>query len=103
MLTITIDVKYVGNYGYLIDENSNGVFDQFHNDTAGIETTVKHQSNGKYLIDSNGDGTYDLLYDSVTDQTQQYSEQPLLQYAIIVVVILIVIALLIFYLMRKRK
>lgn len=102
-MTIAIDVKYVGNLGYLIDQNGDGTFDQFYNNATGIETGVNQQTSGKYLIDSNEDGTYDLLYDTASGQTQPFSEQPLLVYIIIILAILVIVFLLIFYLLRKRR
>lgn len=103
-MAVAIDVKYVGNLGYLIDRNGDGIFDQFYNNATGLETGVNQQTSGKYLIDSNGDGTYDLLYDTASGQTQPFSEQPLVMYLIIIIlVILIIVFLLIFYSMRKRK
>ena len=100
-MRIAIDVLYLNDFGYLIDNNSDGTFDQYHNNATGTKTGVKLQ-NDNYLLDNNGDGTYDLIYNPTTDQTQPYSEQPLLVYAIIILAILVIVGLLIFYLMRKR-
>ena len=102
-INIAIDVLNINDLGYLIDNNGDGIFDQFYNNATGIETGVNQQTSGKYLIDSNEDGTYDLLYDTARGQTQPYSEQPLFQYIIIIIAILVIASLLIFYLMRKRK
>ncbi|VVB62047.1 SdrD B-like domain protein [uncultured archaeon] len=102
-LAVPIDVHYTQNLGYLIDGNGDGIYDTFHSNATGTETSVKHQTNGKYLIDSNGDGTYDQSFDTTTGQTQKYSEQPLLEYGIIILVILVIAALLIFYLMKRRN
>ena len=102
-MTIAIDVKFVGSLGYLIDQNGDGTFDRFYNNATGTETAVTQQTSGNYLIDSNEDGTYDLLYDTASGQTQPYSEQPLLVYAIIILAILVIVFLLIFYLLRKRR
>ena len=102
-MVIAIDVKYVGDMGYLIDENGDGIFDKFHSNATGIETGVSQQTNGQYLIDSNGDGTWDVAYDAASGQTQDYHEQPLFQYAIILLVILLIAFILILYLVRNRR
>jgi hypothetical protein len=102
-MTIAIDVQYVGDHGYLIDENGDGTFDQFHNNATSTQTTVQQQDTGGYLIDSNDDGTYDLLYDTSNGSTQPYTEQPLLIYLVIILVILIIVGLFVFYMMRKRR
>lgn len=102
-ITVAVDVKYVGSNGYLIDQNGDGTFDQFHNNATGVEVGAKRQQDGKYLIDTNGDGTYDLQYDPAAGTTQPYSEQPLMMYLILVLAILIIVALFVFYLLRKRR
>jgi len=100
---IAIGVKYVGNYGYLIDENGDGTYDQFNSNTTQTQTPVKPQDPGKYLLDSNDDGTYDLLYDSNLGTTQTYSEQPILMYLIVLLAILVIVGLFIFYMLRRRR
>jgi len=102
-MTVAIDVLNVNDLGYLIDNNGDGTFDQFHNDATGTETPVKKQTNTQYLLDSNGDGTYDLTYDLTAGQTQKYSEQPLMMYLILMLAILVIVFLFIFYLMKRRK
>jgi hypothetical protein len=102
-MRIAIDVLYINDLGYLIDNNGDGTFDQYHNNATGTMTPVKKQTNNKYLFDSNGDGTYDLAFDTTTGLSQKYSEQPLLMYIIPILAILVIVFLSIFYLMRRRK
>ncbi|HEC89657.1 MAG TPA: PKD domain-containing protein [Thermoplasmatales archaeon] len=52
--TMSISVQPVGDIGYLIDEDSDGSYDTFHNAATGQETPVAKDDAGKYLIDSNG-------------------------------------------------
>jgi hypothetical protein len=61
---IFIDAKNVGNIGYITDENTDGVYDKFHNGEGLV--TALGQENGKYLIDSNKDGEYDCIYNPET-------------------------------------
>lgn len=102
-ITVTIDVKYVQNLGYLIDSNGDGTYDRFHSNETGVETTVNHQTNGAYLIDTDGDGKWNIEYDPKSGQTQDYREQPILQYALIVLVALIIAFLLLFFILRGRR
>jgi heme/copper-type cytochrome/quinol oxidase subunit 2 len=80
-----------------------GVYEKFHSNETGVETTVNHQADGTYLIDTNGDGKWNTLYNPVSGQTQVYREQPILQYALIILAILIAVFLLLFYIMRGRR
>ncbi len=101
-MTVAIDVHFVGNYGYLIDMTGDGIYEKFHSNETGVETTVNHRDDGMYLIDTDGDGQWNVEYNSGSGQAQDYREQPILQYALIGLVVLIVIFLLLFYVMRGR-
>jgi PKD repeat protein len=97
---IAIDVHYVGNLGYLIDADSDGAFDRFYSNITGHETKATLVDSGKYLIDVDGDGRWDTIYDPLSDQYQEYTEVPLLDYVIFAV--LVISFVLILYLGRKK-
>jgi hypothetical protein len=59
--TVLIGIKYVGNLGYLIDRNGDGVYEKFYSNNSIKETSVQRETNGTYLIDSNGDGQWDYF------------------------------------------
>lgn len=99
-MIIAIDVRYVGNLGYLIDTNSDGIFDLFHSNSSGIETTVKILENGDYLIDTDGDGDWDIIYNPTTHQYQNYQATPILEYLLF---ILLIIAFLLLYTILRIK
>jgi hypothetical protein len=99
-LTIAIDVQYIGDLGYLIDTNSDGIFDLFHSNSTGIETTVKILDNGDYLIDTDGDGDWDIIYNPTTHQYQDYHALPILEYLLF---ILLIIAFLLLYTILRIK
>jgi len=61
-LTVLIDIHFCNNSGYLIDKNSDGMYDSFFSNKTGEETLVKHK-NGKYLIDNNNDGNWNYTFD----------------------------------------
>ena len=102
-IRIAIDVTYVASYGYLIDQNSDGIFDVFHNNETGIETTVSKQTNGNYLIDTNGDGQWDMEYNPGSGQTQEYQEQTILEYAILFLIIAVIALIVVYYILKSRK
>jgi hypothetical protein len=102
-MTVAIDVRYVGSLGYLIDGDGDGIFDTFHNNATGVETSLSQQSNGNYLIDTDGDGVFNTEYDPASGQTQEYSEQPWLQYGIIFLVALIIICVIVYFFVRSRS
>ena len=64
-LTILIDVLYVGDIGYLIDDNSDNIYDSFYINVTGVEIAVEYQDDGTYLIDIDGDDKWDYIYDHV--------------------------------------
>jgi hypothetical protein len=63
--TIWIDSIAVSDIGFLMDNNSDGLFDVFHNDEIGVET-VTEMRNGVYLIDINGDYRWDYEYNATS-------------------------------------
>ena len=70
--TVLIDVHIVDGIGYLIDDDADGTYDSFHNDTSGQETDVEKKDDGTYLIDSDSDGKWDYVYDIKTDSLMDY-------------------------------
>ena len=61
--TIFIDVVKIDNLinGYLVDDDSDGIYDLFINTKTGKKTFVGIE-NSTYLIDSDGDGRWDHIY-----------------------------------------
>jgi sensor histidine kinase YesM len=70
---VSIDVRYVGSLGYLINTDGVGPFDTFYSNQTGNQTAVQLQSNGDYLIDTNGDGSFDSVFDIQSGTLQAYS------------------------------
>jgi PKD repeat protein len=70
---VSIDVRYVGNLGYLMDTDGVEPFDMFYDNETGNLTAVQFQSNGDYLIDTNGDGSFDSVYNIQSGTVQAYS------------------------------
>ncbi len=60
--TILIDILYCGCIGYLIDEETDGIYDMFYNNETGKNTIVQ-LNNECYLIDINGDGSWEYTFD----------------------------------------
>jgi len=101
--------------GYLIDDDSDGIYDRFYSYIVQKETIIKFLGENKYLIDVDGDGKWDYLYDSESreltpykaDSSQKQQMKPLLILIFILLLIFIII-LLIFIItgkgkLRKRK
>ncbi|MBE3136375.1 MAG: PKD domain-containing protein [Thermoplasmata archaeon] len=70
---ISIDVRYVGNLGYLINTDGVGPFDMFYSNETRNQTAVNQQNSGEYLIDTNGDGSFDHVYNIQSGALQTYS------------------------------
>ncbi|RLF31006.1 MAG: hypothetical protein DRM98_06130, partial [Thermoplasmata archaeon] len=58
---VYIDSLEVDDIGYLIDIDSNGIYDRFHNKSSGLESNVGYK-NGEYLIDGDGDNIWDYSF-----------------------------------------
>ena len=72
-LTVLINSKKIGDIGYLVDEDDDGIYDIFQNKT-GVKTDATHQNDGTYLIDSDSDGKPDHIYNPDTDEVSEYTE-----------------------------
>jgi hypothetical protein len=73
--TVWIDAVAIGDLGYLLDSDSDGIFDSFHNDATGKETLTE-MKNGVYLIDSDGDHRWDYEYNSSSGMIALINQQP---------------------------
>lgn len=104
-LTVAVDVKYVGTYGYLIDKNSDGQYDMFFSNSTSAQTTAEKQQSGVYLIDTNGDNEFDLQYDPSTNTNRQYPESIAPSYTMLLVglIVVILVLLIIGFLIRRRR
>jgi len=58
------DILYVNDIGYLLDSDNDTVFEIFHSNMTGKNTSVK-LNNDDYLIDVDGDGAWDYTYDNI--------------------------------------
>jgi len=70
---ILIDVCFVEKIGYLLDTNSDGIYDIFHFNYTGMEKMTK-QTNDGYLLDTNGDGNWDYIY-NLASGLSSYNEE----------------------------
>jgi PKD repeat protein len=71
-LTIYIDALQTRGAGYLIDYDSDGIYDAFYSDET-KQTLSVLRKDGSYLIDKDGDGNWDYVY---SDSTGLTSYQP---------------------------
>jgi len=71
--TILIDVLPIDGEisGYLVDEDSDDIFDFFNNTDTGEHTDIE-QENSTYLIDSDGNGKWDHVYNLETGLSTYY-------------------------------
>jgi len=103
-IVVAIDVRYVGNLGYLINTDSIGPFDVFYSNLTRNQTSVQRQPTGVYLIDTNGDGKYDYQYEPSSSAFREYPEKLGNEYTMLLVGLGVVILLLVLLgLFAKRK
>ena len=94
--TIWIDAVSVDDIGYLIDIDGDGIYNSFHNETNGKETSLG-QKDGDYLIDSDGDGKWDYAFDATKGLTP-YQQPKTPGFELIFIIVAIT-----FMLLWKRK
>lgn len=117
-LQVLIDVHIVDNSdcgldGYLIDVDSNGIYDTYHNNLDGMETSVDEED-GTYMFDTDENGEYDFSYNPTTGECEILGEEPeppadttkseednTVLYIIALLIIIILIIL--FYLATRKK
>lgn len=80
----TKDLQYVGDVGYLVDSNSDTVFDVFYCNETGEVTNVELRA-GNYLIDFNGDNNWDFIYNDA-EGLKTYQENVLSGFEFIIVI-----------------
>jgi len=108
-VAILIDAQYIGDLGYLIDTNGDGIYDQFYSNSTGLTTPVELQDDGTYLINSDNDSDWDYMYDPQTKQVTSYpaeEENQMLSPLMIlggIIGIVAVLFLLILLLTRRKK
>jgi len=71
MLNILINSVFIDKFGYLIDEDNDGIYDlYFNNKTANI--TNSSFNNGLYFIDTNGDNQWDYTINISSNAIKVY-------------------------------
>jgi len=111
-MIIWIDAIIVGDEGYLVDNNSDGLFDIFYNEKTGVKTETQ-QSAGVYLIDVNGDQQWDYQFNASSgslsyilhqQQGGENTSSPLiLMSSIVLVVLFIVLIIMLFRRWSSKK
>jgi len=102
--------------GYLTDNDSDGTYDNFHNNKDDSDSTVGTE-NGSYLLDTDGDGEYDYRYDPNTrlgeiikkdagkDETAEDNQTAEGDNTLLYVgaILIIIVLLLLFFLATRKK
>lgn len=100
-LMVLIDVHYCDDIGYIIDTDSDGIYELFHCNSTGNETDIKTQ-NGGYLIDSNEDGKWDYNFDLVYGLSG-YIEEKKIEETPCFELILIICAIMLVFIWKQKK
>ena len=106
-MTVWIDAIPVDDVGYFLDDDSDGIFDVFHNNVTGLET-VMEMRNGVYLIDVNGDQRWDYEYNATSGtlmsilQQRPITEETPFPLFLICCLIFVVVLLLLVIVYRRR-
>jgi PKD repeat protein len=102
---VSIDVRYVGSLGYLINTDGIGPFDMFYSNETGNQTAVHLQNGVEYLIDTNGDGSVDHLFNTQSGILKAYPETLGTVYIMLLIglVVVILLVVLVSFIMKRRK
>ena len=99
-LIVYIDALQANGIGYLLDNNSDGVYDAFYSDVS--QQTLSIQKEGdSFPIDSDGDGDWEYTY-TATNGFAAY-KAPTGTYGFEIIVALIAIALYLFWRRKPKK
>jgi PKD repeat protein len=107
-LVVMIDTINIGDIGYFTDDDGDEIYDIFHNET-GEMTELGQNDTGSYLIDSDGDGEWDFVYNSETDELEDYIKPddkkpaPFLEIIVVIIVIIFLIILILIFLKKKQN
>jgi VCBS repeat-containing protein len=97
---VYIDAVPVEGIGYLLDNDSDGVYDAFYSEELQQTLPIQIQQD-QYRIDSDGDGDWDATY-STTKGLSSYQE-PTRTYGLEIVIALLAIALYLVWRRRSKK
>jgi len=99
-LTVYIDALQIRGIGYLLDNDSDGIYDAFYSDIT-KQTLAIQKKDKSYLIDGDGDGDWDYTFDATRGLITQYYE-PLKTPGFEIIIVIGAIALVMFW-KRKRR
>ncbi len=99
-LIVYIDALQANGIGYLLDNNSDGVYDAIYSDVLQQTLSIQRED-GSYHIDSDGDGEWDYTY-TATNGFVAYKGPPG-TYGFEIIVALIALALYLFWRRKPKK
>ncbi|MEF8848993.1 MAG: PKD domain-containing protein [Candidatus Thermoplasmatota archaeon] len=109
LVYVNVDVVFFDEInGYIVDEGRDGVFDYYHNNNTGADTSLGEDDDGFILIDSDDDGVWNWRYDAdeglypyVGDEKEETSSFFNLNSIFLIVGIIVVFLAALFWI-RKR-
>ena len=104
-LGVLIDIHYVKDIGYLIDFNSDGIYDKFYSNNTRKETNTEKLDDGRYLINDDDDDQWEWIYNPETDTLENYyyGEQTDLTLWYILIILILLCLITIFLLLYNKK
>ncbi len=91
-LTVLIDALYCSDIGYIIDSDSDGIYDLFYSNMTG-DKTVLGQKDESHLIDNDGDGEWDYIFNHASGEVTPYAERHPEEFPWLIVIIGIIMAI----------
>ena len=92
-MRVLIDVWYVQNLGYLLNNDGFETFDLFYSNHTGKYTRLQREPTGEYLIDIDGDGRFDYQFNVESGVLTKYDENLEFEYTIVFVLLCFIIIL----------
>lgn len=109
---IAIDAVEIPGLGYLVDNNSDGIYEAFYNMTMRVSSQALSQNDGTYLLDINNDGQWEYRYSpeskaltayAAGSQPQYKTAYPLLIIVGIITLLIVVVVGITLVIRRTRK
>ena len=88
--TVLIDIHYCGSIGYLIDQDSDGIYDMFYNNKTHTQSIVEKQKE-IYLLDTDDNNKWDYSFNTTTKTLQNTNTHTTPGYEILLILFALII------------
>jgi uncharacterized protein YycO len=88
--TVLIDIQYCGSIGYLVDQDSDGIYDMFYSNKTHTQLIVENQKE-IYLLDIDDDNEWDYSFNINTTSLENINSHPTPGYEVFLLLLALII------------